>query len=94
MAEQIKDANVKSSSRKKIFQGVVVSNKCDKTIVVKTERQIAHPLYKKYYKKSKKITSHDENNECGIGDIVRVKEIRPLSRTKRWTLIEIVEKAK
>ncbi len=94
MAEQIKDANVETSSRKKVFQGIVVSDKADKTITVKTERQIAHPLYRKYYKKSKKITAHDENNECGIGDIVKVQEIRPLSRTKRWTLIEILEKAK
>jgi small subunit ribosomal protein S17 len=94
MAEQIKDANVETSSRKKVLQGIVVSDKCDKTITVKTERQIAHPLYRKYYKKSKKITAHDENNECGIGDIVKVQEIRPLSRTKRWNLIEILEKAK
>ncbi|MER3329325.1 MAG: 30S ribosomal protein S17 [Candidatus Kapaibacterium sp.] len=94
MAEQIKDANVETSSRKKVLQGVVVSDKSDKTITVKTERQIAHPLYKKYYKKSKKVTAHDENNECGIGDIVKVQEIRPLSRTKRWNLIEILEKAK
>lgn len=94
MAEQIKDAKVKTSSRKKVLQGIVVSNKSDKTITVKTERQIAHPLYKKYYKKSKKVTAHDENNECGIGDIVKVQEIRPLSRTKRWNLIEILEKAK
>ena len=94
MAEQIKDANVKTSSRKKVLQGIVVSDKSDKTITVKTERQIAHPLYKKYYKKSKKVTAHDENNECGIGDIVKVQEIRPLSRTKRWNLIEILEKAK
>jgi small subunit ribosomal protein S17 len=61
---------------------------------MQTERQIAHPLYRKYYKKSKKITAHDENNECGIGDIVKVQEIRPLSKTKRWNLIEILEKAK
>lgn len=94
MAEQKTLAEQETSSRKKVLQGVVVSDKADKTITVKTERQIAHPLYKKYYKKSKKVTAHDENNECGIGDIVKVQEIRPLSRTKRWNLIEIVEKAK
>jgi len=94
MAEQMKEANKEASSRKKILKGVVVSNKADKTITVKTERQIAHPLYRKYYKQSKKITAHDENNECGIGDIVKVQEIRPLSRTKRWNLIEVLEKAK
>lgn len=94
MAEQIKETNKEETSRKKIFQGVVVSNKADKSITVKSERQVAHPLYKKYYKQSKKITAHDENNECGIGDIVRVQEHRPISKTKRWKLIEIVSKAK
>lgn len=94
MAEQMKEANKEASSRKKILQGLVVSDKADKTITVKTERQIAHPLYRKYYKQSKKITAHDENNECGIGDLVKVQEIRPLSRTKRWNLIEVLEKAK
>lgn len=94
MAEQMKEANKEVSSRKKILNGIVVSDKADKTITVKTERQIAHPLYRKYYKQSKKITAHDENNECGIGDLVKVQEIRPLSKTKRWNLIEILEKAK
>lgn len=94
MAEQMKETQKETSSRKKILQGVVVSDKADKTITVKTERQVAHPLYKKYYKQSKKVTAHDENNECGIGDIVKVQEIRPLSRTKRWNLLEIISKAK
>ncbi|TNE34441.1 30S ribosomal protein S17 [bacterium] len=94
MAEQIKEANKEISSRKKVLQGIVVSDKADKTITVKTERQVAHPLYKKYYKQSKKVTAHDENNECGIGDIVKIQEMRPLSRTKRWNLIEIISKAK
>jgi ribosomal protein uS17 len=66
----------------------------NKTITVKTERQVSHPLYKKYYKVSKKITAHDENNECGEGDTVRVQEMRPLSKSKRWNLINIVDKAK
>lgn len=94
MAEQTKETKQETTSRKKVLQGVVVSNKADKTITVKTERQVSHPLYKKYYKVSKKVTAHDENNECGEGDIVRVQEIRPLSKTKRWNLINIVEKAK
>jgi len=94
MAEQNKETKQETTSRKKILTGVVVSNKANKTITVKTERQVAHPLYKKYYKVSKKITAHDENNECGEGDTVRVIEIRPLSKSKRWNLINIVEKAK
>jgi small subunit ribosomal protein S17 len=81
-------------SNKRVLQGKVFSNKADKTIVVKIVRQVIHPLYKKYYKKTKKIMAHDEKNECNIGDTVKVKECRPLSRNKRWELIEIVEKAK
>ncbi|TAL69471.1 MAG: 30S ribosomal protein S17 [Bacteroidetes bacterium] len=81
-------------SNKRILQGKVFSNKADKTIVVKIVRQVAHPLYKKYYKKTKKIMAHDERNECNIGDTVKVKECRPLSRNKRWELVEIIEKAK
>ena len=81
-------------SNKRILQGKVFSNKADKTIVVKIVRQVAHPLYKKYYKKTKKIMAHDEKNECSIGDTVKVKECRPLSRNKRWELVEIVERAK
>ncbi len=84
----------KTSSNKRILQGVVVSNKSDKTIIIKVVRQVAHPLYKKYYKKSNKFMADDPNNDCNIGDIVRVKESRPLSRRKRWELIEIVNKAK
>ncbi len=81
-------------SNKRVLQGKVFSNKADKTIVVKIVRQVAHPLYKKYYKKTKKIMAHDEKNECKTGDTVKVKECRPLSRNKRWELVEIVEKAK
>ena len=82
------------TANKKVFQGVVLSNKTDKTITVKVERQVKHPLYRKYYKQSKKLVAHDENNDCNEGDTVRVKESRPLSKTKRWTLVEIVERAK
>ncbi len=78
---------------KKIRQGKVVSNKANKTIVVSIERQVAHPIYKRYFKQTKKVMAHDENNECNIGDTVRVIESRPLSARKRWTLLEIVERA-
>lgn len=79
---------------KRVLQGKVVSDKGNKTIVVKWERQIAHPLYKKYYKRSKKVLAHDENNDCRAGDTVRIKESRPLSARKRWVLIDILERAK
>ena len=74
--------------------GVVVSDKMDKTIVVKLSTRVKHPLYSKYINKTTKIKAHDENNECGIGDTVRVMETSPLSREKRWRLVEIIEKAK
>ena len=74
--------------------GVVVSDKMDKTIVVKLSTRVKHPLYSKYINKTTKIKAHDENNECGVGDTVRVMETRPLSREKRWRLVEIIEKAK
>ena len=74
--------------------GVVVSDKMDKTIVVKVERHEKHPIYGKFVKKSTKFVAEDANNECGIGDTVRIMETRPLSKTKNWRLVEIVEKAK
>ena len=74
--------------------GVVVSNKMEKTIVVRIERRKLHPLYKKYITRSKKIKAHDEGNLCQIGDLVKVIESRPLSKEKRWRLLEILEKAK
>ena len=74
--------------------GKVVSNKMDKTIVVAIEDHIKHPLYGKIVKKTVKLKAHDENNECNIGDTVKVMETRPLSKDKRWRLVEIVEKAK
>ena len=79
---------------RKTRTGVVVSDKMDKTIVVKLSTRVKHPLYSKYINKTTKIKAHDENNECGIGDTVRVMETRPLSREKRWRLVEIIEKAK
>ena len=74
--------------------GKVVSNKMDKTIVVAIEDNVKHPLYKKIVKRTYKLKAHDENNECNIGDRVKVMETRPLSKDKRWRLVEIIEKAK
>ncbi|MFI3228171.1 MAG: 30S ribosomal protein S17 [Clostridia bacterium] len=74
--------------------GLVVSDKMDKTIVVAIEDRVKHPLYKKIVKRTYKLKAHDEMNECGIGDRVRVMETRPLSKDKRWRLVEIIEKAK
>jgi small subunit ribosomal protein S17 len=74
--------------------GTVVSNKMDKSITVRVDRKVKHPVYGKFQRKSTKFTAHDEKNECGIGDTVRIMETRPLSKQKRWRLIEIVEKAK
>ena len=74
--------------------GKVVSDKMDKTIVVAIEDHVKHPLYGKIVKKTVKLKAHDENNECGVGDKVRVMETRPLSKDKRWRVVEIVEKAK
>lgn len=74
--------------------GVVSSNRMDKTITVSVERKVKHPLYGKFLKKSTKFHAHDEKNECSIGDTVRIMESRPLSKTKRWRLVEIVEKVK
>ena len=74
--------------------GKVVSNKMDKTIVVAVENHVKHPLYGKIVKKTYKLKAHDENNECGIGDTVKVMETRPLSKDKQWRLVSIVEKAR
>lgn len=81
------------TSRRKMRVGTVVSDKMDKTIVVKVETRMPHPLYGKIVRRSKRHTAHDEENQCGIGDLVRIMETRPVSRTKRWRLVEIVEKA-
>ena len=74
--------------------GKVVSDKMDKTIVVATEKLVAHPLYKKRIKMTKKYKAHDEENQCKIGDTVKIMETRPLSKDKRWRLVEILERAK
>lgn len=74
--------------------GIVSSNKMDKTITVKVERKIKHPLYGKFLKKTTSFHAHDEKNECSIGDTVKIMESRPMSKTKRWRLVEVVEKVK
>lgn len=83
-----------SRNKRKVRVGLVVSNKMDKTIVVKLERRVRHPLYGKTIRISSKLYAHDTNNDAGIGDTVRVVETRPLSKQKRWRLVEVVEKAK
>lgn len=74
--------------------GIVVSNSMDKTAVVSVERLVKHPFYKKYIKRTSKFKAHDNANECQVGDKVKIMETRPLSKTKRWRVVEIVEKAK
>jgi small subunit ribosomal protein S17 len=81
-------------NRRKLRQGVVVSTAGEKTCVVKVEERKKHPLYGKMMTHSKKFHAHDENNDCGVGDTVTIMETRPLSKLKRWRLIEIIEKAK
>ena len=79
---------------RKVRVGKVVSDKMDKSIVVSVERRVKHPIYGKFVKKTSTFLAHDENNECGIGDTVRIMETRPMSKRKRWRLVEIIEKAK
>ncbi len=79
---------------RKIRTGVVTSNKMEKTVTVAVERKVKHPIYGKFVKKTTKFHAHDEKNECTIGDVVKIMETRPLSKTKRWRLVEVVEKAK
>ena len=79
---------------RKTRTGVVKSNKMDKTITVAIERRVKHPLYGKFVKKTTSFHAHDEKNECSIGDLVKIMETRPLSKTKRWRLVEVIEKVK
>lgn len=81
-------------NQRKVRVGIVTSDKMDKTITVSVERRLQHPLYGKSIKRHTKFYAHDEKNECGIGDLVRIMETRPLSKQKRWRLVEIIEKAK
>ncbi|NBW72889.1 MAG: 30S ribosomal protein S17 [Microbacteriaceae bacterium] len=88
------EVNAEDRGYRKVRRGYVVSDKMDKTIVVQVEDRVKHPLYGKVIRRSTKIKAHDENNTAGIGDLVLIHETRPLSATKRWRLVEVVEKAK
>ena len=79
---------------KRVLTGTIVSDKGDKTVVVNVERRVKHPLYGKVMRRTSKVKAHDEQNQCGIGDTVRIMETRPLSSAKRWRVVEVVEKAK
>lgn len=80
--------------RRKVRVGVVVSDKMDKTVLIRIDRRVRHPLYKKTVARSNRLAAHDENNEAHVGDLVRVMETRPLSKSKRWRVVEVVERAK
>ncbi|HZE39940.1 MAG TPA: 30S ribosomal protein S17 [Stackebrandtia sp.] len=82
------------TSSRKVREGLVVSDKMDKTVVVEVEDRVKHPLYGKVLRRTKKYKAHDEQNDCGVGDRVQIMETRPLSATKRWRIVEILEKAK
>jgi small subunit ribosomal protein S17 len=84
----------KRNAARKVMQGTVVSSAMDKTVVVAVETRKPHPLYKKIVRSTNRYKAHDEQNACAVGDVVRIMETRPLSRTKNWRLVEIVEKAK
>ena len=86
-------SEMRETSRK-VRVGKVVSDKMDKTVVVTVAEHVAHPMYKKIIKRTYRLKAHDEKNECGVGDTVKVMETRPLSKDKRWRVVEIVEKAK
>ncbi len=88
------NAVTENNTKKRMLVGKVTSNKPNKTIIVAIERQVIHPLYKKYFKRTKKVMAHDEDNTCQIGDLVKIKECRPLSARKRWMLVDVLEKAK
>jgi small subunit ribosomal protein S17 len=94
MMEATTTTNSVLRNLRKIRVGVVSSNKMDKTITVNVERKVKHPLYGKFVKKTTKFHAHDEKNECSIGDTVKIMEARPMSKTKRWRLVEVVEKVK
>ena len=95
MSEQVNnDSAAAERGDRKTRQGYVVSDKMDKTVVVQVEDRVKHALYGKVLRKSKRVKAHDEQNTCGVGDLVRIAETRPLSATKNWRIVEIIEKAK
>lgn len=87
------EANDAPKKVKRNIQGKVISDKMDKTITLVVERKVRHPIYGKYVRKSTKLHAHDENNECSIGDLVLVQETKPISKTKAWVLVKVLEKA-
>jgi small subunit ribosomal protein S17 len=92
MSENNTEALVRN--RRKVREGIVVSDKMDKTVVVVVEDRVKHPLYGKVLRRTSRLKAHDENNACGVGDRVSIMETRPLSATKRWRVVEILERAK
>jgi small subunit ribosomal protein S17 len=88
----MEDNKVRNLRKERI--GVVVSNKMDKTVVVAEKKKMKHPIYGKFVNKTTKFHAHDEKNDCNVGDLVRIMETRPLSKSKRWRLVEIIERAK
>ena len=93
MSEQTTTTKTERPHRK-VRRGYVLSDKMDKTVVVEVEDRVKHALYGKVLRKSKRVKAHDEQNTCGVGDLVRIAETRPLSATKNWRIVEIIEKAK
>ena len=94
MSENTATQSVDERNQRKVREGLVVSDKMDKTIVVAVEDRVKHALYGKVLRKTSRLKAHDEENQCGIGDRVLIMETRPLSATKRWRLVEVLEKAK
>jgi small subunit ribosomal protein S17 len=94
MSEQAATQPTTQRNRRKVREGLVVSDKMDKTVVVEVEDRVKHALYGKVMRRTSRLKAHDENNECGIGDRVQLMETRPLSATKRWRVVTIVERAK
>jgi small subunit ribosomal protein S17 len=94
MSEEKNTVSQGRQTKRKTRIGLVSSSKMDKSITVTIEKRVKHPIYKKYFKKTTKFMAHDEKNECSEGDMVKIMETKPLSKKKRWRLVEIVEKAK
>ena len=94
MSENSTEGTTETRNARKVREGLVVSDKMDKTIVVAVEDRVKHALYGKVLRKTSRLKAHDEQNQCGIGDRVLIMETRPLSATKRWRLVEVLEKAK
>lgn len=94
MTVAVQETQQSPRAQRKIRIGKVVSNKMEKSITVAIERRVPHPIYKKYFRRTTKLMAHDEKREAGVGDLVKIMETRPLSKLKRWRLVEVVEKAK